>query len=357
MRFKKGDKVRFLNAVGEGIITKILSDGTVYVLDETGFDVPVDASELVLINSNIEKEEPLNITSSIPEEDYSAVDFFPESEAIKGNEVAKAFFALVPQPGKDATDSDLDTYLINDSNYIGFYNIIESVNGKSKTLDAGIIEPNTKISLESIMRQQINLAPNYTFQIIFYQGGHYTPVKPVDKKVVLSPLNLYKEKSFKENDFFHEKSILFDLTKPDVTIEDEKIENMEFSEQKKKIKELEKMLQTKKVIDLKGKKVTKKIVKEESKEIDLHINELVDNTTGLDNNTILEIQMEKFESEMQKAIKDGLRKIVFIHGIGNGTLKNSVRKTLSQKYEKYAFHDASFKEYGFGATMVILRNN
>lgn len=356
MKFKKGDKVRFLNAVGEGIITKILSDGTIYVLDETGFDIPVQASELVLINTYVEEKETINHHQDIAEEENTVLDFFPKSESIKGNEVAKAFFALVPQPGKDSTDSDLDAYLINDSNYIGFYNVIESVHGKSKTLDAGIIEPNTKISLERLMRQQIGNAPNYIFQIIFYQTGNYIPVKPVDNKIVVSPINLYKEKTFKENDFFHEKSIIFDLTKPDMPVKDEKVENMEMSEQQKKLKELEKMLQTKKIIDLPGKKVKKERTQEERREIDLHINELIDNTAGLDNNAILEIQMEKFESEMQKAIKDNLKKIVFIHGIGNGTLKNAVRKTLSQQYGKYPFHDASFKEYGFGATMVILRN-
>jgi len=32
-----------------------------------------------------------------------------------------------------------------------------------------------------------------------------------------------------------------------------------------------------------------------------------------------------------------------------------VRRELQRKYPKYPFQDASFREYGFGATMVLLK--
>ena len=48
------------------------------------------------------------------------------------------------------------------------------------------------------------------------------------------------------------------------------------------------------------------------------------------------------------------KKIVFIHGVGNGVLKNEIRKALEKKYKWHTFQDASFKEYGYGATMVIV---
>ncbi|MBP3762544.1 MAG: hypothetical protein J6I49_01540 [Bacteroidales bacterium] len=44
--FKIGDKVKFLNAVGGGVVKRI--DGTtVYVEDDTGFDMPMQPSELI----------------------------------------------------------------------------------------------------------------------------------------------------------------------------------------------------------------------------------------------------------------------------------------------------------------------
>jgi dsDNA-specific endonuclease/ATPase MutS2 len=92
-------------------------------------------------------------------------------------------------------------------------------------------------------------------------------------------------------------------------------------------------------------------------EIDLHIHELLEDTRGLANHEMLEVQLGRFRNELETAIAIGTRRIVFIHGIGNGTLKQELRKELSTKYKKYYFQDASFKEYGYGATMVILKGN
>jgi len=56
---------------------------------------------------------------------------------------------------------------------------------------------------------------------------------------------------------------------------------------------------------------------------------------------------------MESNAKNKGRKIVFIHGVGNGVLKNEIRKQLERKYKVY-YQDASFREYGYGATMVII---
>ena len=47
-------------------------------------------------------------------------------------------------------------------------------------------------------------------------------------------------------------------------------------------------------------------------------------------------------------------KIVFIHGNGDGVLRKSILQELKYKYKNYESQDASFREYGFGATMVII---
>jgi len=57
---------------------------------------------------------------------------------------------------------------------------------------------------------------------------------------------------------------------------------------------------------------------------------------------------------MEENLKNKGQKIVFIHGIGNGTLKHELRRQLNTRYKKHNFQDASFREYGFGATMVII---
>ena len=48
------------------------------------------------------------------------------------------------------------------------------------------------------------------------------------------------------------------------------------------------------------------------------------------------------------------QKIVFIHGKGDGVLRKAILQELKYKYKNYESQDASFREYGFGATMVII---
>lgn len=88
-------------------------------------------------------------------------------------------------------------------------------------------------------------------------------------------------------------------------------------------------------------------------EVDLHIEKLLDNYSHLSNGEILEIQLSHFRKNLEKAIEKGEHKIVFIHGVGNGVLKKEIRKIL-ETYEGISYQDASYHNYGFGATEVLI---
>ena len=45
-KFQIGDKVKFLNSIGGGVVTKITND-FIFVRDDTGFDMPMPANELI----------------------------------------------------------------------------------------------------------------------------------------------------------------------------------------------------------------------------------------------------------------------------------------------------------------------
>jgi hypothetical protein len=49
------------------------------------------------------------------------------------------------------------------------------------------------------------------------------------------------------------------------------------------------------------------------------------------------------------------QKIVFIHGKGDGVLRKAIIDELKRKYSNCRYQDASFQEYGFGATMVTVK--
>jgi hypothetical protein len=98
-------------------------------------------------------------------------------------------------------------------------------------------------------------------------------------------------------------------------------------------------------------------VKVPPREVDLHINRLIDHVIGLTNTEILTIQLDVFRKEINQAIRSNEREIIFIHGIGNGTLKGELRRVAAQEYKWCSQEDASFKEYGFGATRIRIPQN
>ena len=102
-------------------------------------------------------------------------------------------------------------------------------------------------------------------------------------------------------------------------------------------------------------KIIKHTQSSEIVEVDLHINELLDTTAGLSNAAMLQCQLDKFHEVLEENKKRKGQKIVFIHGKGEGVLRKEIEKLLKTRYKAYYFQDASFREYGFGATMVTIK--
>lgn len=91
-------------------------------------------------------------------------------------------------------------------------------------------------------------------------------------------------------------------------------------------------------------------------EVDLHLHELVEDESRLSQGEKLRYQLAYFERSLEAAIRDGKRKLIVIHGVGEGVLREEVRKVL-QYYENVRFHDGDMSRYGVGATEVeILRH-
>jgi len=75
----------------------------------------------------------------------------------------------------------------------------------------------------------------------------------------------------------------------------------------------------------------------------------------LSNADMLDYQMKKFHETLNEYKNKKGQKIAFIHGKGNGVLRNEMLKELKKKYPTYSYQDASFKEYGFGATLITIK--
>lgn len=90
-------------------------------------------------------------------------------------------------------------------------------------------------------------------------------------------------------------------------------------------------------------------------EVDLHINQLVKSTRGLDNYEMLNLQISTAKRKIEYAISKRISKIVFIHGVGEGVLRAELTSLLNRYPVKY--YDASYKKYGLGATEVYIYQN
>ena len=89
-------------------------------------------------------------------------------------------------------------------------------------------------------------------------------------------------------------------------------------------------------------------------EIDLHAHEVLETTAGMSANDIKEYQLNIFRETINSHIHEKGRKIVFIHGKGEGALRKAITDELKHAFKSCEYQDASFQQYGFGATMVII---
>ncbi len=89
--------------------------------------------------------------------------------------------------------------------------------------------------------------------------------------------------------------------------------------------------------------------------VDLHADELLETTAGMGSADILNYQLDYFRRTLEENKHNKGKRIVFIHGKGEGVLRHALVNELRYRYKNYRYQDASFQEYGYGATQVTIR--
>ncbi len=359
---RTGDKVRFLSEKGGGIVKGFQGKDTVLVEDEDGFEIPMLMRECVVIDTddyNIQRKpqapQPKDTTPqqsnklrkpvAVEEDDEPEITYRPAET--KEGEKLNVVLAYVPQDVKAISTTDFDAYLVNDSNYFLSYTYMSAENKSWQVRATGIIEPNTKLFLEEFGKEALNSLEHVAVQLIAYKEGRAFQLKPaVSVELRIDTVKFYKLHTFTESDFFEEPSLRYDVVKDDVPARQMFVD----------AESLQQALLQKKSTDAVRPKPAEKLTRTDGIiEVDLHIGALLDNTTGMSNGDMLNYQLDVFRKTLdQYKVKRGQR-IVFIHGKGDGVLRNAIIKELKYRYKEYTYQDASFREYGFGATMVTIR--
>lgn len=364
---KIGDKVRFLNDVGGGKIAGFSGKDKAIVLveDEDGFQIPTAVGDVVVVDEEdystahvVEaKKAPKPQTATAakpattePEEDYDPADrtvtFKAPAVERKGGDKLSVYLAFVPVDILNISSTRFEAYLINDCNYHIHYTIATAEGAAMHLRHSGEVEPNTKVFLEEFGRDILNDIERPTVQLLAYKRDKAYISKPaIDLQLRIDTVKFYKLHTFQANNFFEQKALLYTIVENDLTPRGLSIDATKLKEE----------MTAKKAGDQKPARIEKPKPKDEPLVVDLHANELLDTTAGLSSADILNHQIEVFRRTIDQHKHDKGRKIVFIHGKGEGVLRAAIINLLRHFYKQYPYQDASFKEYGYGATQITIK--
>ncbi len=385
---KIGDKVRFLNAVGGGKVVGFQDKNIVLVEEEDGFETPVLANEIVVVEagddmakamSKEEKKKSAGTTTQslhaamnqgLDDEDEAEIKTSASARPSAGSEDEAPYFtddldsadgekinislAFMPVTEDKLQNTDFDLYLINDDNYfVSFFistkddSSFENEEERWVLREQGTIEPHTRLLLNRITNGHAGDWERINVQAIAFKDKRSFVQKPAfNASLHLSPTRLYKQNAFTANDYFDRNALVLAVVKDDrqaapTAISAETIEEAIMTKPAEKTPALKT-------------RIEKKEKKDDILEIDLHIDKLLDDTTGMQPKDILDYQVSKFRQTMEAHKKEKGKRIVFIHGKGEGVLRKELWKRLTLEYPSCDKQDASFLRYGFGATMVTI---
>lgn len=376
--------MRFLNDVGGGVITGFQGKDLVLVSDEDGFEVPTLVSEVVVIDTNdyniakklkspkaqpkaaADQPVPTSIKQALtvrddeeeePETDIAdrEVTFRPRAQERRGAELVNLSLAFVPADIKQLSTTGFEVYAVNDCNYYLRYALFTTDGDFATLRHEGELAPNTKVFLEDLRRDDLEAWKRPVVQLFAFKRDKAFALKPVYSVAVRIDLTrFYKLHAFQPNDFFNEPSLLCPVVTNDKAVRPLAVDAVTLEASFPKPEELRAKEQPARVSREGGAGHESSRDRNAVIEVDLHADQLLDTMVGLQPKDILDYQLKVFRDTMNEHLKEHGRRLVFIHGKGEGVLRKELLRELKRSYPQCRYQDASFREYGYGATMVTI---
>lgn len=378
---KPGDTVRYLNATGGGRIVRI--EGKTAFVEEDGFEMPVLLKDIVVVMAAGQEPSPHGPNLIFDQEAFDAARR-PEPESVKekprstapaplppaeetahGEQISLTL-AFEPSDLRHISASTFAAVLVNDSNYTLLFQLARRGHADRQwiTVYSGVAEPNELIDLANLTAEQL---PGYERVALQYVA--YKPTKPFELKAPgslvhrLDLTKFYKVHCFRPSVYFSTPVMEVPLVTADKPVralaltpepmeaEDPKADKRMMSELKEKYKVGAARRKTPDGNNA-GHVSPYKLLP--LVEVDLHISALTDTIAGMSNVDMMEMQLGEVRATMRAHAKRKGQKIVFIHGKGDGVLRKAVLDLLRREYPKAELQDASFAQYGFGATLITI---
>lgn len=384
---KIGDTVRFLNSIGGGKITKI-EGKMAFVEDEDGFETPILLKEVVVVlpaGHDQEKKKPGRLMfdqeaydegkkpapAPVKEKKKEAELPKPQkavfAEETKHGERLNITLAFEPSNVKALDKSEFTAVLVNDSNYwLDFTLLRRSEEERGWTVvNGGTVEPNELLDLVTLTHATLPDYERVAFQCVAYKKNKtFTLQPPVSVAHKLDLTKFHKFHCFRPGIYFEDPVIEIPLVENGVAIKPLEVSAVALAESlsgkgEPSGKDAAKELSKKFKVDAEKRKKSMDPASNPYKvlpliEVDLHIGELTDSLVGMEPKDMLEMQLAKVRKVMESNKQRKGQKIVFIHGKGEGVLRKAVLELLKKEYPKAEIQDASFREYGFGASLITI---
>jgi DNA-nicking Smr family endonuclease len=322
-----GDKVRLVHGKEEGFIYAFLPGNVVEIEIEDGFRIPVLRNEIVTI-SPVEAQRMQRMEGG----DKIA----PQSDKIVSRQAAFAekgiYLAFV-----SVNDRAVILHLINNTDWTLPFQVTSQKDSAHTGLAAGLLLPRTAQKVTELQMKDFEVWPVFEFTILYHREGNFVKRTPLEKKMKPRAQSFYNSK--KTAPVLGKEAFVYQLDEEEIVKKEEVKVKESFSE------DLRASL-------MGGAAVAKIEVDKPEKVIDLHIQKLSDDSSRLSKDEMLKKQLSAFETGLELAIASGMEEITFIHGAGNGVLRNELHRHLSKHQHVQYFKDAQKEKFGYGATLV-----
>ena len=311
--------MRLMSGREEGIITRILDNNIVEVAIDNDFTIPVARREVVVIAAEeqkyLRKEE---------EEPRPAKKKEPVAPVLATQGI---YLALVHQ-----SEELLAVTVVNNTDHDVLFTSGEERDNKYRGLQNDKLAPKATRVITHYHLKDFEKWPSLLIQFIQHRNGSATLYEPVTKRVQFRANSFYKSK--KTAPVLNKEAYLFQLDQKPVIVNTDQIKEqlVEATAQHENFK-----------------------LQAPEHEIDLHIEQLVEDHSGMSNSAMLKLQLETFQDALDRAMAANMHEIVFIHGAGNGVLRKEIQKILSRTPGIKYFEDAKKEKFGYGATLVRLK--
>ena len=314
MKYQLGEFVRFVDEKREGYITKIFNDEMVGVTGEDDFEIPVMVNNLTRVHGHSSNQ---SFEKTNTETVSNAVNFIEKG----------VFAAAIPDLNKG---SIVHFYIINETSYQLLATLKTNLKDVFKGEFSGIVAAQSSSKVFSASLAELDLWPTFHFQALFYTSLNKPLVKPLEFDMKFRAKDFSGSKQL--TPLIKQQGWLFRLDEPELVLDAEKLKESFFKSSEEK-----------------------QVIEKPAKELDLHIEKLRDDHDFLDKQEMMQIQLDCFRKNLDAAIVHKLESIIFIHGVGNGSLRYEIQKIITKHPQVKTYMDAQKEKFGYGATEVFFK--